>query len=85
MPRVYAPSKYAPLVAWLETLPAEQGSAELSFAGIEAILGWPLPASAGNTRFWPGARGPAGAWRRVGFRSRLYRGERRVLFTRQGG
>jgi hypothetical protein len=52
MPGRRQPTKYVPLVAWLQALPADCGSAELSFAEIETILGGNLPASAWDPAYW---------------------------------
>ena len=65
------PSPYQPLGDYLAALPPETASVTLSFPAIEAILGEPLPASAGKTSWWSNTptTGSTRPWRRAGWRA----------------
>jgi hypothetical protein len=81
----YQPSKYQPLVTWLQALPAEQASAALSLAAIEQLIGQPLPHSAYGTSHWAGHLAYR-HWRRIGFVARFsHRDGGTVTFTRIPG
>ena len=47
----YGPRKYDPLTRYLAALTVDEVT--LTFPGIEAIIGAPLPASASLSSFWP--------------------------------
>ncbi|MHB8574854.1 MAG: DUF7662 domain-containing protein [Dehalococcoidia bacterium] len=77
------PRKYLPLNRHLESLPADQASASITFAQLEEILGAPLPPSAWLAHYWAGSSVARYNWERSGFSARLDRLGRLVLFTRK--
>ena len=82
------PSRYQPLADYLAGLPAGTAHVTLTFAAIEAILGVPLPASAGVRSWWTGRSerdAHRRAWRAVGWSVAavtLRHGVEAVTFTR---
>jgi CBS domain-containing protein len=80
-------SRYAPLATWLQAVPADQDSVELTFEGIEKIIGDELPPYARRHRSW-WANDSVGhvqsrQWLGVGWRtSRVDVREEKVVFTR---
>ena len=64
------PSKYQPLADHLAAQPATVDAVMLSFSEIEALLGAPLPASAGASGWWTSRLGrtQARAWHGAGWR-----------------
>jgi hypothetical protein len=79
-------SKYAPLQQHLASL--DQDTWTATFADIEAVLGFPLPASARKHRAWwandagPGQHPHAKAWLGAGWRAREDLATNMVTFTR---
>jgi CBS domain-containing protein len=65
-------SRYAPLGAWLEALPADSDRVTLTFSDIERLIGAPLPASARQYRSWwgniPQGHAQTKQWLDVGWR-----------------
>lgn len=78
--RTGKPSKYDPLLQWLQALPPEQQHAVLTFDQIAALIGPPLPAGIGSTVFW--ADTARRVLRPAGFIAQLHRLEHTVDFTR---
>jgi len=84
------PSKYQPLADYLLALPPETTRITLTLTAIEAILGVPLPASAGVRSWWTGRSerdAHRRAWRAVGWfvaAVTLRHGVEAVTFTRAG-
>jgi hypothetical protein len=79
MPRT---AKYAPLLAWLQALPADHEDATLTLTAIEALIGDRLPSGAWTSSFWSNSDMARHHWGRVGFRARLNRPTKSVHFTR---
>jgi hypothetical protein len=82
MPRRRAPTKYLPLVEWLQARPAATPQVSVTFTEIERIIGDTLPTSAGLRGFWASSGTAHSNWQRVGFRAHLDRQAERVVFTR---
>jgi hypothetical protein len=80
MPRALAPSKYAPLVAWLQALPDGQERATLTVAEIDTLLGGSLPLTARTKGFW--AQAAVRQLRSIGFHGRFDHTDSCVVFTR---
>jgi hypothetical protein len=74
--------KYAPLVAWLEELPADQDRAELTLSEIAQIIGQPLPGVAGTQTFWTRSLSVRYGWQSAGFSAWLNHYTKVVTFTR---
>jgi hypothetical protein len=76
------PSKYDPLKAHLSGRP--RGEFTLGFREIEAVLGFPLPASSERPQWWANVRGgnhpQTRAWQDAGFDAFLVAGSRKVRF-----
>jgi hypothetical protein len=78
------PSKYAPLQRYLVAQSGDQ--LVLTFAAIEAIIGAPLPATAGLRTWWGNAPNwsHARAWQAAGWRvASVNFGLRQVTFVRR--
>jgi hypothetical protein len=86
MHRHFGPYKYQRLTDYLAALPA--AAVTLTLAEIEAIVGFALPPTARDRRFWTNS--PRGAfdrrpWVRAGWRvvrRELYRAEPAITFAR---
>ncbi|MBA3811921.1 MAG: hypothetical protein H0X27_09855 [Caulobacteraceae bacterium] len=82
-------SKYEPLKQWLRRRP--ESEVPLSFAEVEALLGFALPHSARRHAPWwaneaRGSHVQAGAWLGAGWRtSRVNIGGEKLVFVRVGG
>ena len=65
------PSRYQPLADYLAALPADTAEVTLTVPEIEALLGEPLPASAGKASWWANTPtvGSTRPWRQVGWRA----------------
>ncbi len=75
--------RYAPLLDYLEALPAAQGEVQLSFAEIETLIGGPLPRTATAPEFWTSSHTARLNWRRSGFDARLLWPGPSVRFSRR--
>lgn len=80
-------SRYAPLAAWLQALPADQDSVELTFEEVERIIGVDLPLYARRHRSWWAndsvSRVQSQQWLNAGWRtSRVDMTEEKVVFSR---
>ena len=64
-----APPKYQPLADYLAAVPAETVTVTLTLPEVEALLGSPLPPSAGTLSWWANTAGPphARAWLAAGW------------------
>ncbi|HEU4968987.1 DUF7662 domain-containing protein [Sphingomonas sp.] len=75
-------SKYSPLREHLASKP--RGEFQLSFAEIERVLGFKLPASANRPQWWANVTGGghphSRSWQDAGFDAFLVEGFRRVRF-----
>jgi hypothetical protein len=76
------PRRYAPLIAWLQALPADQDKAELTLSELEQLIGQPLTSSAGTPGYWTTVDRTRTSWRSAGFSARLNHATRVVTFTR---
>lgn len=89
MPRLSTTTKYARLREWLLAQPATSQRIELSFAQIELVLGFTLPASARKHSAWWGneakiTHSHALAWREAGWQvDHLSLAQERVIFRHQ--
>jgi hypothetical protein len=78
------PRVYLPLLNYLAALPAAPGAVTLSFAELEAILGFSLPASArALTFYWRTSNAARLNWNREGWDAHLDRLGHAVTFTRR--
>jgi hypothetical protein len=75
--------RYAPLLDYLEVLPAAQSEVQLSFPEIEALIGGPLPRTATVPGFWTSSHTARLNWRRSGFTARLLWPGPAVRFSRR--
>ena len=75
--------RYAPLLDYLEAVPAAQGEVQLSFAEIETLIGGPLPRTATAPEFWTSSHTARLNWRRSGFDARLLWPGPSVRFNRR--
>lgn len=81
--RSRAPGIYAPLQAYLRSLPRERADVRLTLKEIETLLGMPLCSTAQYFPFY-WAKTIAQHWQAVGFSARLDTNGRCVTFTRGG-
>lgn len=75
--------RYAPLLDYLEALPAKQAGALLRFAEIETLIGGPLPRTASAPEFWTSSHTARLNWRRCGFDAHLCLPDPAVNFSRR--
>jgi hypothetical protein len=77
------PRKYVALDRYLESLPADQQVALLTFTELEQLVGHPLPPSASISYFWAGSSVARWNWEWSGFHARLNHNARAVEFSRR--
>jgi hypothetical protein len=75
--------KYEPLLRYLAALPPDQQTVTLTFAELEQLLQFPLPASAWTDAYWATSAVARKYWQPQGFTATLARGTWRVTFTRR--
>lgn len=75
--------RYAPLLDYLEALPAEQAGALLRFAEIETLIGGLLPRTANAPEFRANSHTARLNWRRSGFDAHLFLPDPAVNFSRR--
>lgn len=78
------PRRYAPLLAYLAALPAEQPVITLPFAAFEALLGRPLALTTQViASYWSGGAIAQRNWLAAGWTAQLNRRAQTVTFTRE--